>query len=420
MRILWITNVSVPTISESLGISVSYGGGWLVGLSEDLLNQSGIELCIVFPLEYEGEMKSGKVGDYHYYAIPCNKFSTVYSNALEKKFRKIYELFKPDVIHIWGTEYTHTLHAVNAAEKSGMIKRTVISIQGLVSVYAEHYFANILPRHYNKFTLKELIKIKNLKSDQRQFIERGKFEIEALKKVHNVIGRTDWDRGCTFLINPKVNYYLCNESLRNSFYSNKWDINTCEKLSIFVSQSQYPIKGFHMVLEAVKIVKKLYPDVHIYVTGKNRLTKKLKEKLSFSTYDKYINKLISKYELSENVTFLGTLNEEDMCKQYLKANVFVSASSIENSPNSVGEAMLLGVPTISSDVGGVKNLIRHNEDGYIYPFSEPYMLAYYLCKIFEDESLALKFSELSRKNATLNYSRAKNLANLMEIYSTLK
>lgn len=93
--------------------------------------------------------------------------------------------------------------------------------------------------------------------------------------------------------------------------------------------------------------------------------------------------MIRQYKLEKHVTFLGTLNPEDMCMAYINTHIFVSASSIENSPNSVGEAMILGVPTISSDVGGVKNMLVHEQEGYIYPFDEPYMLAYYIKKIFE-------------------------------------
>ena len=69
-----------------------------------------------------------------------------------------------------------------------------------------------------------------------------------------------------------------------------------------------------------------------------------------------------------------------MKERFLKSNVFVSPSTIENSPNSLGEAMLLGIPCISSDVGGVKNLLKHEEEGYVYQTDAPYMLAYYVKK----------------------------------------
>ena len=71
-----------------------------------------------------------------------------------------------------------------------------------------------------------------------------------------------------------------------------------------------------------------------------------------------------------------------MCEQYLKANVFVLPSAIENSPNSLGEAMMLGTPTVVSDVGGVKNMIDHEKEGYVYQPDASYMIAYYAGRFF--------------------------------------
>ena len=99
--------------------------------------------------------------------------------------------------------------------------------------------------------------------------------------------------------------------------------------------------------------------------------------------------------------------------------IFISASSIENSPNSVGEAMLLGVPTVSSDVGGVKNLLTHNEEGFIYPADEPYMLAYYVSEVFENRELAKKFSENAKKHAQELYNSKKNISDLFDIYEKI-
>ena len=123
--------------------------------------------------------------------------------------------------------------------------------------------------------------------------------------------------------------------------------------------------------------------------------------------------------LEDHVIFLGALDEGKMREAFLRSNVFACASSIENSPNSVGEAMLLGVPTVSSDIGGVKNMLEHNKDGFIYPSDAPYMLAHYICEIFADPILATDFSKNAREHALKTHSPTKNNEALLGIYREL-
>lgn len=240
-----------------------------------------------------------------------------------------------------------------------------------------------------------------------------------LKRVKHIIGRTDWDRACTQQINPSAKYHFCNETLRSSFYNHTWDIERCEERSVFVSQCSYPIKGMHHMLEAMAEVVKVYPDSKLYTTGLNPLKLSLKQKLRQGYYSKYLGKLIKKYSLEENVKFLGSLNEEEMCNRYLKSNVFVCCSSIENSPNSVGEAMILGVPVVSSDVGGVKNMLSHEKEGFIYQADAPYMLAYYIKKLFEDKELQKEFSQNARLHAKHTHDPSVNTKTLLNIYNDI-
>ena len=108
-----------------------------------------------------------------------------------------------------------------------------------------------------------------------------------------------------------------------------------------------------------------------------------------------------------------------MKSMYMKANVFVSASSIENSPNSLGEAMLLGVPCVSSRVGGVHNLMEHGKEGYVYPADEIYMLAYYICDLFGDYKKACEFGKRARHHAMKTHDPILNRERLADIYSII-
>lgn len=416
MRVLWLCNVILPRIARDIGAPINNSGGWLTGLSEELLKVDKLQLAICFPDSFQQNLIRGSSGKLQYYVFPSKNESKKNDNRTYRFLEEILQSFKPDIIHIFGTEYYHTFVMTQVCKKLGVKHKIIISIQGLVSVCSKHYFASLPFKVINSFTFRDLLKWENIKSSSRNFYERGKFEIFAIQNCSHLIGRTDWDKACTEQINPNAYYHHCNEILRNQFYQYKWDLEACEKHSIFVSQSGYPIKGFHLMLDAMAEIIKRYPDAHLYTTGKNLLEWGWKARLKETYYQKYIRQLIKKYHLQKHITFLGNLEESQMCLRFLKSHIFVSPSSIENSPNSVGEAMLLGVPTISSDVGGVKNMLCHEKEGFIYPYDEPYMIAYYVGKIFDDDELALKLSQNARIHAADTHNKKKNITSILKIY----
>lgn len=421
MKILWLCNIILPKVAEKLSQSECSGGGWFVGLADAFSKREDIKLTVCSPIINKNSILKGTVEGFDYYCFPQNEPDpTKYNKEIELHLENILVKVNPDIIHIFGTEYPHTLAMVRVCEKLGIIDRVVINIQGLTSIIEKHYFANIPNNIVNRYTLRDLIKRDNIKKQSDKFGIRGKYEIEALKKVKYVIGRTDWDRACTYKINSKIKYYFCNEILRNVFYENEWNIEKCEKYSIFISQCSYPVKGFHFMIEAMPKVLELYPDAHIYTTGINPLKlRRLKDKLRISSYQKYIGDLIKKYNLESNITFLGNLDEVEMCNRFLKSHVFVSPSVIENESNSISEAKILGVPVVASYVGGVTNRIKQNIDGFYYQHDSSYMLSHYICEVFRDDDLALKFSKNAKISANIVNNKIININEMIKIYNEI-
>lgn len=407
MKIIWICNKKLDIISSILKEEKNCFGGWLDSTSNLLLQNKKINLCVLFPEDKEIKGQNKNLIFYSFKKKDCYN-----------KFKKIFTEFQPNIIHIWGTEFIHTKIAMDVVNDLKLSEKCFISIQGLVSICGKYHYTEGIPfKTIYSFTLKEIIKRNNIFFSKKEFIKRGTSEIKAIQQAENVIGRTDWDRAITNQINSKINYHFCNESLRDGFYLKQWELKNVEKYSIFVSQCNYPIKGFHFLLEAMPYIIKKYPNAHIYTTGKNILESSMCNKLLLSSYQRYLVKLIRKNKLENNITFLGQLSEADMIEQYLKAHVFVSPSTIENSSNSIGEAMLLGCPVVSSDVGGVKNLLMHEKEGYIYQTSAPYMLAYYIDQIFKDNIKSCELSKNARQHALKTHDRQKNLKQLLNIYN---
>lgn len=418
MKVLWTTNIILPDMAIKLSKNYSNGGGWLIGLLNDLKKSENIELIVCSPLVEEKEIIKFDIEGVRYYGFPKNMINpTQYDVRVEETLKMILEIEKPDIVHIFGTEFPHTLSMVRAFNKPN---KTIINIQGLTSVIAKHYLNGIPYSFQKKYTFRDFIRRDNLLRQKCKFEKRGKYEIEAIKNIDNVIGRTNWDKACIQEINNKINYYFCNETLRDEFYKHKWSINECEKYSIFVSQGSYPVKGLHFILEAMPKLIKKFPKVHLYIAGDNIVgNNSFIDNLKLSSYARYIKFLISKYKLSDYITFLGNLDEKEMCLRFLKTHVFVSSSIIENSPNSLGEAMILGVPCIASYVGGVPDMITHNIEGFLYQVDAPYMLSYYISKIFEDNKKTIELSKSAILRAESTHDKEKNSKRILEIYNQI-
>ncbi len=415
-KILWLNNLVMPNMAESFGIKPGISGGWTVGLFSAVKATNSVDLIVVFPMYGKtGVLKRDKDGTV-YYGVGVSLDYQNYHTETEAHFKEIIKTEQPDMVHVFGSEFPHTLAMVRAFENP---KKTVISVQGLTSVIPLHYLEGIPTSVVRAKTLREWLSGRGLVFERSQFSRRGLLEAEAIANTGHIIGRTDWDKACTEKMNPKAEYHHCYESLRDSFYQASWDIEKIERHSLLVSQGAYPLKGLHMALEAVADLKHDFPDIKLYVGGDpvgNPAKTGFKRILNAKSYPRYIERLIAANNLADHVVFLGSLNEDEMRERLLKTHVFVSASLVENSPNSVGEANLLGVPCVSSHVGGVAEMMVHEKEGYVYQSTAPYMLAHFIKKLFNSDETAVRFSKASREHAKTIYDRKNNGKRMVEIY----
>ena len=375
MRVLWITNIIFPVPCDVLGLPLPVYGGWMMSSLEALKSShSDIEFAVA--TVYGGKrLEICQSNNVKYYLLPTSKDKTIYDNSLEPFWQQIKEDFRPDVVHIHGTEFAHGLAYI----KSCGADNVCLSIQGLVSICARYYYAGMSVKDiWRNLTIRDLLKSDTIFQQKKNFERRGKIEKEYIKLVSHVVGRTSWDKAQIWAVNPDARYYLCNETLRPSFYNHVWSYSQCDKHTIFLSQAAYPLKGLHKVLEAIPLILREFPDVHVRIAGDDIVSQPFYRRTG---YGKYICSLIRNFNLDGKITFLGTLSEEQMCLEYLRANVFICPSSIENSPNSLGEAQLLGVPHLASCVGGVGDMMQGNEN-CVYRFEEVEMLAEKVCDIF--------------------------------------
>lgn len=435
MRVLWVCNIILPVIARYRNLEVCNKEGWLTGLLEQILQQresNDIELAVACPVteqrdEFKCEIPAYGTKLLSYGFAEDVEHPEKYSEELENRLREIGADFQPDVIHCFGTEYAHTLAVSNVFPK----EKVLVGIQGLCKLYARAYLSDLPEKVVNRVTLRDFLKKDSIRKQKEKFTARGERENQVLVNVGNVTGRTWIDKDYTRECNGNLKYYFMNETLRSSFYEGKWEWDSCEKYSLFLSQGDYPIKGLHYMLKAMPEILKQYPAAKVYVAGNSIIRRgSIKERLKVSSYGKYIMNLISRYHLEEKVIFLGKLNEKEMKERLLKSNLFVCPSVIENSPNSLGEAMLLGVPCVTAMVGGIPSIFTEGVDGIGYPgygapeykerqnkeSAQAEKLAEAVCEMLSNEEKMKQYTAFARAHAADTHNGQKNYERLVEIY----
>lgn len=415
MKIMWVVNVLIGDVCNELNKPHPTSGGWMESLLDDFKNSDQDEIVVITTEKRNKEyfFEKGKI---KYYILNC-------SNLEEFKFdkpsniecvRRVIEIEKPDIVNIWGTEYSLGLTVLNCLVDIP----SIVYIQGILDTISRYYEAGMSGKELRKsITLRDVIKLDWIKMQKRKFAIKAKIERKIIKKSGNVIVENMWCKVHCKAIDENVVIHYCKLNIRNQFMNVRWDYKNIQKYSIMCNASGYPLKGLHILLKALKIVAVKYPNVKLYIPGYSIGRKTgLLNQLRQTGYSKFIQSIINEYNLEENLEFIGILDANKMAESMSKANVFVVPSALENHSSTLKEALIVGAPCISSYVGGVPEYINNGENGFLYRFEEYEVLAEYICMIFDDEKLAVKLSSNAIKAMTEYFEPGNIHKNIREIY----
>ena len=416
MRILWFTNT--PSLASEVLQAKRNIGGWIASLEKEVSKMEEIELGVAFHYGYS-DSKQFRIGKTTYFSMPYPTLSNgnikgiisrwkhrIEPSSIVDSYLEIIEKYKPDLIHIFGTEFAYGLiiNRVNVP--------VIIQIQGNLSVCEKKWFSGL-----SNYTLLRHSKIKTLiyaYGIWHQFFllkKRANREREFMKNCKYIIGRTDWDRRITSILSPRSEYFHCDEVLRPEFYTSKSWLNIHHTRMIFHSTlSSVNYKGIETILETAYLLK----QVNLFdfewqvagLTGNEELIQIIEK-----TYDRKF--------IDYGIKFLGSLDATYLIQVLLDSDCYIHPSHIENSPNSVCEAMLLGVPVIATYSGGTPSLITNGDEGILIQDGDPYSLAGIIVELLKDNELKGKLSANALRKARERHAPEQVLNDLVNIYKNI-
>ena len=189
----------------------------------------------------------------------------------------------------------------------------------------------------------------------------------------------------------------------------KWELKNTKRYSVIFTNVRGPRSGIENLLQAVKILRKDYPDMRLYLCGK----------IPHSGYGKLLRHQVKKMGLSSAVSYLGYLTADKMAEVLCSSHVFCIPSYIANSPNSLCEAQAVGMPCVASYVGGIPSLIEEGKTGLFFPGGDAEVLASRIRCLFENNDLAVNLGENAYKVAKKRHCPESIIRQLLDAYGSV-
>ena len=402
MKVLWFS--VTPSLFDE-----EKKGGWVTSLEEIFRKyHPDVELGIVF--EY-GICANKKVSaNVTYYPVHVldgflkktrSRFDRDYSWRLMKPvFLKYIDEFQPDVIQCFGSEWPYGLlvQEVNIP--------FVIHMQGFLNIYSmsgEMSLSRYDRLYCGDYFFKRILRYIKAPGDARFANNRERI---VMQKNSYFLGRTNWDKDIVHYFSNNGKYFYCAEAIRPIIYNSKsqWIYKPQQIMKLVTITSGSVLKGNEIILRTANLLKNQFHFEFIWeVAG---------DANSFRQFEKKTGINHSKV----NIKLLGVIDAQTIINKLVSAQVYIHPAIIDNSPNSLCEAQIIGCPVIAARTGGIDSMVEDGKTGVLYPYNEPFQLAFEIMKIHNNEEKLRMISENERTVALERHNPEKIGKCLINIY----
>ena len=217
-----------------------------------------------------------------------------------------------DVIHVHGTEMQLASSLLEAHIRTPYI----ISMQGILSLYKDK-----LPQKFSKRYL--------------YWSLASRYEKQEVRYSPHFFCRTEWDRHFVRHIHPGASITSCWEMLRPPFFQYR---HTFTGKGILFMGGDNPLKALTLCLKVFGHLVVRHPDLRLHIVGS----------IHTPAYRRLIRSIDARPLSMDNVVFHGALDATGICRLYTDCFCLYHPSLIDNSPNSVCEAQVAGLPVVAT------------------------------------------------------------------------
>ena len=415
MRILYLINTtksSLKSFADNLRTNIP----WVDAMLDEVIKYKHITIGLALPIRDNTFQKEVR-NDITLYGIPnrisINRLLKLYkrvTNSLENPeiinfANKAVVDFEPDIIQIFGTENPFGLLLFKTK------KPVVIHFQGSLQVVLEKWFSG-----FSKWDQFRYASIKDLMFSRTNFNEYFSFKKRAareemiIRNCQYFIGRTVFDQRLISFLSPGACYFNCEEFIRKPFFTNKWDVPLKKPITCISILKGVTYKGIDLLVRTSELILRNHKyEVEFRICG-------------IEEDEEIINILKRKFRKRTDLSrirFLGRLDTNGLIRELTGSNLFIHPSYIENSSNSICEAMALGMPVIATNVGGTGSLIEDGVDGLLVQEGEPFALASAIDHLTKNYDYARLLGQKARERALTRHNENGLYGRLIDIYRSI-
>jgi len=412
LRVLWFAN-TVPRpwrVASTIPI-----GHWLDELEEELHARDDVELAVAGLCDQQPGRR--EVDGRPYFGIlrpdSRRKLGRAWSRwtgrldttAAVQGCLRVIDEFRPEIVHVHGTERFF------GEVGSRTPVPCAISIQGLLTDIAPVYLKAVGTHRLDWIDWRRLATGTSMFNYAADMARRVHLEQAILRAASDVCGRTEWDRQRCLELAPRARYHHLDELLRRPFYGPRWTPHESRgELRLYTTMGAAPYKGLETIVEAV---------AHIKSSGLKGVRLRIGGNLDQSELGRACRAIARRLGVADCIEELGSLDADAIVRELLACDVYVSASHADNSPNSLCEAQLLGVPCAAASVGGVPTLLEDGRAGALFADSDSAQLAELLCRLAADPRCAEALGARAARIAAVRHDRGRVIASAVELYQSI-